>query len=85
MIRSIFAVAAIAALTFAASAEAEVLHYMANLDGASEVPSHAVPGKGMAMADLDTDTKAFTYKVDYSDLDRPRHGRSLPRTRRTPA
>jgi hypothetical protein len=74
---------ALAALTFAAAAQAEVLHYMASLDGASEVPPHAVPGKGMAMADLDTDTKTFTYKVDYSDLTGPAvaahfHGPAAP-------
>ncbi len=74
---------ALAAMAFAAAAHAEVLHYMANLDGASEVPPHAVPGKGMAMADLDTDTKTFTYKVDYSDLTGPAvaahfHGPAAP-------
>jgi hypothetical protein len=77
------AVVALAALTFAAAAHAEVLHYKANLDGASEVPPHAVPGKGMAVADLDTVTKTFTYKVDYSDLSGPAvaahfHGPAAP-------
>jgi hypothetical protein len=79
----IAAAVALAALAFAAAAHAEVLHYMATLDGASEVPPHAVPGKGMAMATLDTDTKTFTYKVDYSDLTGPAiaahfHGPAAP-------
>jgi hypothetical protein len=83
MRRSIAAVAAIAALAFSVAARAEVLHYMANLDGASEAPPHDVPGKGMAMADLDTATRTFTYKVDYSNLTGPAvaahfHGPAAP-------
>ena len=82
--RNLFAAAgAIAALTLAGAAHAEVVHYMAMLDGASEVPAHAVPGKGMATAELDTKTKTFTYKVNFSGLTGPAtmahfHGPALP-------
>jgi hypothetical protein len=82
--RNLFAAAgAIAALTLAGAAHAEVIHYMAMLDGASEVPAHTVPGKGMAMAELDTKTKTFTYKVNFSGLTGPAtmahfHGPALP-------
>jgi hypothetical protein len=70
--RHLLAVAgAVAALSLAGAARAEVVHYMAMLDGASEVPAHAVPGKGMAMAELDTATKTFTYKVEFSGLTGP--------------
>jgi hypothetical protein len=70
--RNLFAASGlIAALAFCGAAHAEVIHYMAMLDGASEVPPHAVPGKGMAMADLDTATKTFTYKVEFSGLTGP--------------
>jgi hypothetical protein len=83
MRRSVAAFAAIAALAFAAATQAEVLHYMANLNGASEVPPHDVPGSGMAMADLDTTTKVLTYKVDYLGLTGPAvaahfHGPAAP-------
>ncbi len=77
-------VIAVAVLTFtAAQARAEVIHYMASLDGASEVPPHDVPGKGVATADLDTVTRTFTYKVEYADLTGPAvaahfHGPAAP-------
>ena len=79
----ITAACAIAALAFAGAAKAEIIHYMAMMDGAHEVPAHAVPGKGMAMAELDTATKTFTYQVDYSGLTGPAtaahfHGPALP-------
>jgi hypothetical protein len=74
---------AVAALAFAGAAHAEVIHYMAMMDGASEVPSHAVPGKGMAMAQLDTATKTLTYNVQFSGLTGPAtmahfHGPAAP-------
>jgi hypothetical protein len=77
--------AAVTALTLltAVSARAEIVHYMAMMDGASEVPAHAVPGKGMVMADLDTATKTLTYKVTFSMLTGPAtmahfHGPAMP-------
>ncbi|MDB5460893.1 MAG: hypothetical protein JWO72_2634 [Caulobacteraceae bacterium] len=70
--RNLFVAAgALAALSLAGAAHAEIIHYMAMLDGASEVPAHAVPGKGMATAQLDTATKTLTYKVDFSGLTGP--------------
>jgi hypothetical protein len=82
--RTLFAAAgAVAALALAGAAHAEVIHYMAMMDGASEVPAHTVPGKGMVTAELDTKTKTFTYKADFSGLSGPAtmahfHGPALP-------
>jgi hypothetical protein len=81
--RNWLAATAIAALTLAGSARAEIIHYMVMMDGSSEVPAHAVPGKGMVMADLDTTTKTLTYKGDFTGLTGPAtmahfHGPALP-------
>jgi hypothetical protein len=88
--RTLFAAAGAAlALSLAGAAQAEVIRYMAMLDGASEVPPHAVPGKGMAMAELDTATKTFTYKIQFSGLTGPAtmahvHGPALPGANASP-
>lgn len=75
---------AAAALALAAgAAQAETVKFMATLSGASEVPANTETGKGMAMATLDTVSKAFTYDVTYSGLTGPAtaahfHGPALP-------
>jgi hypothetical protein len=84
IMRNLFAaVGAIAALSLVGAAHAEVIHYMAMMDGAHEVPAHAVPGKGMVVAELDTKTKTFTYKAEFSGLTGPAtaahfHGPAAP-------
>jgi hypothetical protein len=83
MRKMLTAVAAISVLALAGAANAEIIHYMAMMDGASESPAHATPGKGMVMADLDTSTKTLTYKASFSGLTGPAtmahfHGPALP-------
>ncbi|HTI68243.1 MAG TPA: CHRD domain-containing protein [Caulobacteraceae bacterium] len=80
--RSLLFAAAIAALA-AGSAHAETLKFHAMLNGASEVPANTEKGTGMAMATLDTATKAFTYDITYSGLTGPAtaahfHGPAAP-------
>lgn len=61
-----------AALALAAgAAHAETVQFHATLNGAAEVPANAEKGAGMAMATLDTVSKAFTYEVTYSGLTGP--------------
>jgi hypothetical protein len=80
--RLLFAAVAAVALV-AGAAHAETIKFHADLNGASEVPANTETGKGMAMATLDTATKAFTYEVTYSGLTGPAtaahfHGPAMP-------
>lgn len=80
--RHILVTAAAFAL-IAGSASAETIKFHADLNGAAEVPANTEAGKGMAMATLDTATKAFTYEVTYSGLTGPAtaahfHGPAAP-------
>jgi len=52
-------------------ANAATLHFTTTLKGANEVPANDTSGAGKVQADLDTATKAFTYKVTYSGLTGP--------------
>ena len=76
-------VAAAACLLTAGAAQAATVHFAAVLKGAEEVPSNTTAGAGKVSADLNTATKAFTYKVTYSGLTGPAvgahfHGPALP-------
>jgi hypothetical protein len=62
------AAAALMVLLGSAAAQAETIKFMATLKGADETPPNTTAGTGMVMAQLDTATKAFTYKVTYSGL-----------------
>ena len=53
-------------------AQAEQINFKADLGGASEVPPVTSPGKGSAMASLDTATKTLTWTVTYSGLSGPK-------------
>ncbi len=66
----ILAALAVAALA-AGTAQAEVLSFMAHLDGAAETPPNNSNGMGMAMVKLDTATKMLDWTVDYSGLSGP--------------
>ena len=66
-----FAVAAVVALLAAGSVCAEVLHYTAKLDGASETPPNDSKGKGTAWVNLNTATKGLDWKVEYSGMSGP--------------
>jgi len=67
----IFAVATAVVLLSAGAACAEVLHFTAKLDGASETPPNDSKGAGSAWVDLDTASKALTWKVEYAGLSGP--------------
>jgi hypothetical protein len=56
------------ALILSGPAFAEVINYSVALSGASEVPPNDSPGTGTVEATFDTDTKAFTWTIEYSGL-----------------
>jgi len=70
MLKGILAATAALALV-ATSANAEVLHFTAKLDGASETPPNDSKGAGKAWVNLDTASKALDWKVEYSGLTGP--------------
>ncbi len=67
----IFAFAGALCLLAAGAADARVVHFMAMLKGADEVPPNATTGTGMVDASLDTDAKTFHYAASYSGLTGP--------------
>ena len=78
----IFAALAAVAVLAAGSVSAEVLHFTAKLDGASETPPKVTKGAGSADVTLDTNSKMLMWKVKYSGLSGPAPVRSPRRTRR---
>lgn len=50
---------------------AEMLHFKAHLDTASEVPQKTGPGHGQVDAMFDTATSRLTYTITYADLSGP--------------
>ena len=52
-------------------AQADQITFQADLASAAEVPPVTSPGKGGAMASLDTATKTLTWTVTYSGLSGP--------------
>ncbi len=67
----IVAALAAGALFSISTASAEVLHYTAKLDGASETPPNASKGVGVADVTLDTVVRVLSWKVTYSGLSGP--------------
>ena len=59
------------ALFAASPAWAEMLHFKAHLDTASEVPQKTGPGHGTVDATLNTATSRLTYTITYADLSGP--------------
>ena len=55
----------------ATAANADILHYQAQLRGAAETPANATRARGQVTAILDTDRRAFEYTVTYKDLSGP--------------
>jgi hypothetical protein len=53
------------------AANADIVHYQAQLRGAAETPPNATKGRGEVVAVLDTDRHAFEYTVTYKDLSGP--------------
>ena len=82
---TLFAALAVGAMLAAGAASAEIVHFTAKLDGASETPPRVTDGKGTAQVTLDTQSKVLSWKVDYSDLTGPAtmahfHGPAAPGT-----
>ena len=80
---SVFSGVAIAAMLAAGSLSAEILHFTAKLDGASETPGKSTAGKGSADVTLDTQSRMLDWKVSYSGLSGPAtmahfHGPAAP-------
>ena len=69
--RLLAALVAVSALIAAAPALAEVVHFSAKLDGASETPPNDSKGVGEAHVILDTVKHKVSWKVTYSDLTGP--------------
>jgi hypothetical protein len=70
-------------LLMAGAADAAVMRFTTGLKGGDEVPPNATTGSGQVMAELDTDTKRFSYVVTYSGLTGPAvaahfHGPAAP-------
>ena len=59
------------ALFAASPAWAELLHFKAHLDTASEVPMKHGPGHGTVDATFDTATSRLTYTISYANLSGP--------------
>jgi hypothetical protein len=54
-----------------AAARAEVVHFQAKLDGASETPPKATSGHGAAEVTLDTTARTLSWTIDYAGLSGP--------------
>jgi hypothetical protein len=67
LMASVLAGVALAALA-AAPASAEMINYNVPLTGAAEVPPNDSAGTGTVQATFDTDTKVFTWTIEYSGL-----------------
>lgn len=81
-LNSAAALAAVALLT-AGTAHAEIVHFSAPLNGASEVPPNSSAGKGEVSAELETNEHTLTYRATYSGLSGPAtaahfHGPAAP-------
>jgi CHRD domain len=82
---SLLAVLAMGTILSAGGALAQVIHFTAKLDGASETPPRDTKGTGTADVTLDTATKVLSWKVAYSGLSGPAtmahfHGPAAPGT-----
>ena len=67
----LFAAFAAVAFLSAGSVSAEILHYTAKLDGASETPPNASKGTGEADITLDSESMMLMWKVTYGGLTGP--------------
>jgi hypothetical protein len=65
------ALLAAAQLATIVASKAEVLHYTATLNGASETPPNDTKGTGALTATFDTDSKKLEWTADYSGLTGP--------------
>jgi hypothetical protein len=65
------AAGALCAVAMMGVAHAETLHFKATLNAATEVPPKTSAGTGMATATLDTNSKMFSYTLEYANLTGP--------------
>ncbi|MDQ2861889.1 MAG: CHRD domain-containing protein [Pseudomonadota bacterium] len=65
---TLLAALAVGAILTAGATFAEVIHFTAKLDGASETPPRETKGTGTAQVTLDTTTRVLSWTVDYSGL-----------------
>ena len=82
-VRTSFVATMLTAGLLSFAARAEMVHYMAHLDGASEVPPKTTQGTGTLSATLDTATRELSYTLEYSGLSGPAgaahfHGPAAP-------
>ncbi len=68
---ALFATLAVAAIVASTPASAEVLHYRASLDSASETPPNSSTGSGSAKISLDTTAKTLSWTLTYKALTGP--------------
>jgi hypothetical protein len=66
-----------------AAARAEIVHFQAKLDGASETPPKVTSGHGAAEVTLDTTAHTLSWTIDYAGLTGPAtmahfHGPAAP-------
>lgn len=66
-IHRLAALTACAALA-SAGVRAEIVHFQAKLDGASETPAKVTDGHGAAEVTLDTATRTLSWTIDYAGL-----------------
>ena len=59
------------AVLAAAGVRAEVVHFQAKLDGASETPPKVTDGHGAAEVTLDTAARTISWTIDYAGLSGP--------------
>lgn len=65
---SLFAALAAGALLSASAANAAIMHFTADLNGAAETPPNASAGTGHATVDLDVGTDTVSWTLTYSGL-----------------
>ncbi len=83
MLNKTFAAVAVCAVVAGAGARAEVVHFQAKLNGASETPPKVTDGHGAAEVTLDTTARTLSWTIDYSGLTGPAtmahfHGPAAP-------
>lgn len=74
---------ALAVAFIASAAQAEMVTLRTTMNGDTEVPAVATPGKGTAQVVVDTTAKTVHWKVEYADLTGPVvaahiHGPAMP-------
>jgi hypothetical protein len=70
-VRSVLAAATVGFALWATPAFAEVLNFTATLTGGEEVPANDSAGTGTVEATFDTESKLFTWTINYEGLTGP--------------